>query len=120
MPKQILLVPSVTMSAGKRKRAMIKPLTSPTARPMSIAAAKNRMGLSVTCSSCEQTINIAIDAIAGKETSTPPVMMTNISPMQNIAGTENARSKSTALFPVKNCPLFIWIRRQSSTSTIPT
>ena len=62
-------------------------------------------------------MNIDMEAIAGKETSTPPVMMTNISPMQNIAGTENARTRSTALLPVKNCPLFISMAMQSRNRT---
>jgi hypothetical protein len=45
------------------------------------------------------------DAIAGKEQSTPPEIITIISPTQNIIGIVMERSRSTILLPVKKLPL---------------
>jgi hypothetical protein len=119
-PQQILEVPRVTISAGKRYFPMITPFRIPNTSPISAATIKNGSGLVVTFSIYLHTTNMDRDAIAGKEQSTPPEIRTISSPTQNMTGIVKERIISTRLFPVKNWPLLIWISRQNRTMITPT
>ena len=119
-PQQMLEVPKVTISAGKRYFPIITPFNTPNASPISAATTKNSSGFVVTSSKYLHTTNIDSDAIAGKEQSTPPEISTISSPTQNITGIVNERIISTRLFPVKNWPLRTWISIQNRIIIIPT
>ena len=107
IPQQTLDVPNVTIKAGKRYLPMITPLKIPNTRPINAATTKNTSGFVTDDSKVLHTTNIDNEAIAGKEQSTPPEIRIINSPTQNIAGTVNARIKSTMLLPAKNWPLRI-------------